>query len=141
MLGGFAVAWPERLLSLTVACSHCGGAAAVPAAEETVRKLVAASSGDGDAMRRGLEVVAHPDSFSSRPEVLDYYQWTKQTWPHAPEEIIAFTKERIAAFKYPRHVHVLDALPTGASGKVLKRDLVSRFAAWGHGRDGVPAEV
>ena len=24
----FAVTWPERLLSLTIACSHCGGAAA-----------------------------------------------------------------------------------------------------------------
>jgi pimeloyl-ACP methyl ester carboxylesterase len=83
----FAVAWPERLRSLTIACSHCGGAAAVPASEETVRKLVAASSGGGEAVRRGLEVVAHPESFTRRPEVLDYYQWTKETWPHSSEEI------------------------------------------------------
>ncbi|HVR29497.1 MAG TPA: alpha/beta fold hydrolase [Thermoanaerobaculia bacterium] len=83
----FAVTWPERLLSLTVACSHCGGAAAVAAGEETVRKLVAASSGGAEAVRSGLEVVAHPDSFARRSDVLDYYQWTKETWPHPAEEI------------------------------------------------------
>lgn len=83
----FAVTWPERLLSLTVACSHCGGADAVAAPEETVRKLVAASSGGGEAVRRGLEVVAHPESFTLRREALDYYQWTKETWPHSPQEI------------------------------------------------------
>lgn len=44
------------------------------------------------------------------------------------DEIIAFTKERIAAYKYPRAVHVVDELPLGGSGKVLKRELVERFA-------------
>src|SRR5688572_19778922 len=73
----FAVTRPERLRSLTIACSHCGGAAAVAASEETVRKLVAASSGGSEAIRRGLEVVAHPESFTRRQEALDYYQWTK----------------------------------------------------------------
>jgi pimeloyl-ACP methyl ester carboxylesterase len=90
----FAVTWPERLRSLTIACSHCGGAAAVAASEETVRKLVAASSGgDADAVRRGLEVVAHPDSFTVRRDALDYYQGTKESWPHSAEEI----QRRIAA--------------------------------------------
>ena len=90
----FAVTWPERLRSLTIACSHCGGAVAVPASQDTVRKLVAASSGgDPDAVRRGLEVVAHPDSFTERPEALEYYQWTKESWPHSTEEI----QKRMAA--------------------------------------------
>ncbi|MEL4320381.1 long-chain fatty acid--CoA ligase [Leifsonia sp. YIM 134122] len=44
------------------------------------------------------------------------------------EEIVAFTKERIAAYKYPRVVHLVDALPVGGSGKVLKRELAARFA-------------
>ena len=39
------------------------------------------------------------------------------------EEIVAFVKERIAAYKYPRVVHLVDALPLGGSGKVLKREL------------------
>jgi acyl-CoA synthetase (AMP-forming)/AMP-acid ligase II len=39
----------------------------------------------------------------------------------------AFAKERLANFKVPRRVEVVDALPTNASGKVLKRELRSRF--------------
>ncbi|ROQ38600.1 long-chain acyl-CoA synthetase [Frondihabitans sp. PhB188] len=45
-----------------------------------------------------------------------------------PEELVAFVSDEIAAYKYPRIVHVLDALPLGPSGKVLKRELVTRFA-------------
>ncbi|WP_436498212.1 alpha/beta fold hydrolase [Actinokineospora sp. HUAS TT18] len=37
------------------------------------------------------------------------------------DELRAFVKERVAAYKYPRHVWLLDALPTGPSGKILKR--------------------
>ncbi|QEW01207.1 long-chain fatty acid--CoA ligase [Microbacterium caowuchunii] len=44
-----------------------------------------------------------------------------------PAELIAFTRERIAAYKYPRVVHLVDALPLGGSGKVLKRELVERY--------------
>jgi long-chain acyl-CoA synthetase len=40
-----------------------------------------------------------------------------------PDEVIAFCKERLAAYKYPREVMVLDELPKGPSGKVLKTDL------------------
>ncbi|AWB86211.1 AMP-binding protein [Mycetocola zhujimingii] len=43
------------------------------------------------------------------------------------DELIAFCKERIAAYKYPRVVHLVDALPLGGSGKVLKRHLVDQF--------------
>jgi long-chain acyl-CoA synthetase len=39
------------------------------------------------------------------------------------EEIIAFTKERVAAYKYPRSVRFLDSLPKGPTGKVLKKEL------------------
>ena len=46
-----------------------------------------------------------------------------------PAEVIEFVKERIAAYKYPRHVHLVDELPIGASGKVLKRELVEHFSA------------
>ena len=38
-------------------------------------------------------------------------------------EIRAFAKERVAAYKYPRHVWFPDALPKGATGKVLKREI------------------
>ncbi|GAA1939592.1 AMP-binding protein [Agromyces allii] len=45
-----------------------------------------------------------------------------------PEALIAFTRDRIAAYKYPRVVHVADALPLGGSGKVLKRQLVDEYS-------------
>jgi long-chain acyl-CoA synthetase len=39
------------------------------------------------------------------------------------EDIIAYCKERLAAYKYPRSVEFLDALPKGPTGKILKREL------------------
>jgi long-chain acyl-CoA synthetase len=39
------------------------------------------------------------------------------------QEIIAFAKERIAAYKYPRRVIFMDELPKTATGKILKREL------------------
>lgn len=39
------------------------------------------------------------------------------------EEIIAYCKERLAAYKYPRIVEIVDALPMTATGKILKREL------------------
>ncbi|MFE0026412.1 AMP-binding protein [Amycolatopsis sp. NPDC059021] len=43
------------------------------------------------------------------------------------EEIIEWGKQRLAAYKYPRRVEFIDALPMGPSGKVLKRMLVSKY--------------
>ncbi|GLZ80607.1 long-chain-fatty-acid--CoA ligase [Actinorhabdospora filicis] len=40
------------------------------------------------------------------------------------EELIAWAKERMAAFKYPRTVEFRESLPMTASGKILKRELV-----------------
>jgi long-chain acyl-CoA synthetase len=45
-----------------------------------------------------------------------------------PDELVAFVADQIAAYKYPRVVHVLDTLPLGPSGKVLKRELVELFS-------------
>ena len=39
------------------------------------------------------------------------------------DEIREFVKERVAAYKYPRHIWFADALPKGATGKVLKREI------------------
>ena len=39
------------------------------------------------------------------------------------EEIREFVKERVAAYKYPRHIWFTDELPKGATGKVLKREI------------------
>jgi long-chain acyl-CoA synthetase len=39
------------------------------------------------------------------------------------EELIAYCKQRLAAYKYPRVVQLVDALPKGSTGKILKREL------------------
>jgi long-chain acyl-CoA synthetase len=39
----------------------------------------------------------------------------------APEQLRAYVKERVAAYKYPRHVWYVDELPKGSTGKILKR--------------------
>ena len=46
-----------------------------------------------------------------------------------PEAIVAWAREHMANFKAPRSVHVVDALPLNASGKVLKFELRDRLAA------------
>jgi long-chain acyl-CoA synthetase len=43
------------------------------------------------------------------------------------EELIDYAKERVAAYKFPRRVEIVDSLPLGPSGKVLKRELVARY--------------
>ena len=40
-----------------------------------------------------------------------------------PDDIIAFARGRIAAFKAPKSVDFIDALPRNASGKILRKDL------------------
>jgi long-chain acyl-CoA synthetase len=40
-----------------------------------------------------------------------------------PEDLIAFCKERLAAYKYPRIVEFVGELPKGPTGKILKREL------------------
>jgi long-chain acyl-CoA synthetase len=42
-----------------------------------------------------------------------------------PDEIIAWSKEQMAAYKYPRIVDIRDSLPMSATGKILKKDLKS----------------
>ncbi|MFB6837007.1 long-chain fatty acid--CoA ligase [Streptomyces sp. NPDC056361] len=41
-----------------------------------------------------------------------------------PYELRQYVKERVAAYKYPRHVLVVDKLPLGPSGKILKREII-----------------
>jgi len=38
-----------------------------------------------------------------------------------PEELREYVKARVAAYKYPRHVWLTDAMPLGPTGKILKR--------------------
>ncbi|MFI6426393.1 AMP-binding protein [Promicromonospora sp. NPDC050880] len=48
-----------------------------------------------------------------------------------PDAVVAYMREHVAAYKYPRVVHVSADLPLGPSGKVLKRELTARYSAQG----------
>jgi long-chain acyl-CoA synthetase len=39
------------------------------------------------------------------------------------DDVRGFVKERLAAYKYPRHVWFTDELPKGPTGKILKREI------------------
>jgi len=41
----------------------------------------------------------------------------------AEADVIAYCKERLAAYKYPRSVEFRDELPKNATGKILKKEL------------------
>jgi len=43
-----------------------------------------------------------------------------------PDELIAFCKERLAAYKYPRVVEIVDDIPKTSTGKMLRRELRDR---------------
>jgi long-chain acyl-CoA synthetase len=43
-------------------------------------------------------------------------------------ELRRFVSDRIAAYKYPRHVRIVEVLPKGPTGKILKRVITSEWA-------------
>jgi fatty-acyl-CoA synthase len=45
------------------------------------------------------------------------------------EELEAHAKEKLADFKRPKHIFFVEDLPRNAAGKILKRELRSRFAS------------
>ena len=40
-----------------------------------------------------------------------------------PEELRAFVRDKVAAYKYPRRVWLVEALPKGPTGKILRREV------------------
>jgi fatty-acyl-CoA synthase len=46
-----------------------------------------------------------------------------------PADLIQFCRERLAGFKTPKQIVIVDKLPKNASGKILKRELRDAHAA------------
>ncbi|MCM0673157.1 long-chain fatty acid--CoA ligase [Micromonospora phytophila] len=40
-----------------------------------------------------------------------------------PDDLVAYCKEQLAAYKYPRQVRIVEELPKGPTGKLLKREI------------------
>jgi long-chain acyl-CoA synthetase len=72
-------------------------------------------------------VVGVPDPY--RGETVKAYVSLKAGRSVDEAALIAFCREHMAAYKYPRSVEFLDELPKTASGKILRRDLRERARA------------
>ena len=70
---------------------------------------------------RESAVVGVPDE--KRGETVKAFVSVKPGTSVTPEELIAHCKERMAAYKYPRQVEVIDELPKTVTGKILRREL------------------
>ncbi|MEU2720596.1 AMP-binding protein [Streptomyces smyrnaeus] len=73
---------------------------------------------------REAAVVGVPHEY--RGETVKAYVSLRDGAEAAPEELSAYCKERLAAYKYPREVEILRELPKTTSGKILRRELRSR---------------
>jgi long-chain acyl-CoA synthetase len=73
---------------------------------------------------REAAVVGVPDAY--RGETVKAYVSLRPGQTATAEELIAFCREQMAAYKYPRQVEFLDELPKTVSGKLLRRELRDR---------------
>ena len=73
---------------------------------------------------REAAVVGVPDAY--RGETVKAFVSLRPGERVDADELIAFCRERMAAYKYPRVVELVDDLPRTASGKVLRRVLRDR---------------
>jgi long-chain acyl-CoA synthetase len=73
---------------------------------------------------REAAVVGVPDSY--RGETVRAYVSLKPGAAASPEELIAFCRERMAAYKYPRQLELVEEIPKTLTGKILRRELRDR---------------
>jgi long-chain acyl-CoA synthetase len=69
-------------------------------------------------------VVGLPDPY--RGETVKAYVSLRQGFSVEPQELIDFCRSRMAAYKYPREVEIVDVIPKTATGKILRRTLRAR---------------
>jgi long-chain acyl-CoA synthetase len=75
---------------------------------------------------REAAVVGVPDAY--RGETVKAFITLRSGQNVDESELIAFCRERLAAYKYPREIEILDELPKTPSGKILRRELSAREA-------------
>ncbi|MEM8886417.1 MAG: long-chain fatty acid--CoA ligase [Bacteroidota bacterium] len=66
-------------------------------------------------------VIGIPDD--EMGEEIKAYVVLKEGASISEDELMAYTKANIAAYKYPRVIEFIDALPMSATGKILKKEL------------------
>ncbi len=73
---------------------------------------------------REAAVVGVPDEY--RGETVKAFVSLRPGRSATEDELIAFCRERMAAYKYPRLVEILDDIPKTVTGKLLRRELRDR---------------
>jgi long-chain acyl-CoA synthetase len=73
-----------------------------------------------DAVREAA-VIGVPDEY--RGESVKAFVSLRPGTSATPEELIAHCKSRMAAYKYPRGVEIMDDIPKTVTGKLLRREL------------------
>ncbi|GAB46974.1 class I adenylate-forming enzyme family protein [Mobilicoccus pelagius] len=73
---------------------------------------------------REVAVVGVPDEY--RGETVKAFVSLAPGASVTAEELIAWSKERMAAYKYPRSIEVIEDLPKTTTGKILRRELRTR---------------
>ena len=71
-------------------------------------------------------VVGVPDSYRGETVKAFVSLSGSQAEEITPESLIQFCKERLAAYKYPRIVEIIDDVPKTTTGKMLRRELRDR---------------
>ncbi len=73
---------------------------------------------------REAAVVGVPDPY--RGETVKAYVSLKAGSSATPDELIAYCKQSMAAYKYPRTIEIIGELPKTTTGKILRRELRDR---------------
>ena len=73
-------------------------------------------------LEAGVVGVPHP----YRGETVKAYVSLREGFSVKPQELIDFCRSRMAAYKYPREVEIVDVIPKTATGKILRRNLRAR---------------
>jgi long-chain acyl-CoA synthetase len=77
---------------------------------------------------REAAVIGVPDEYSG--ETVQAYVSLRPGVQATPDELVAFCRDQLAAYKYPRRIEILPDLPKTPTGKLLRRELRD------HARDG-----
>jgi len=65
---------------------------------------------------------SRPSTSSGRPEALEGREATTEA------DLLAYCRERLADYKRPKQIHITDAIPRTATGKIQRRVVAEAYS-------------